>query len=225
MTISRTLTRPNRDTICPWTYLAKRRLSKALSQLPPDCPVTFKTVYKPYQLYPDASEEGEDKYTWYKKTRYGDSDEKMQKYTTLMSAYGADEGINFKFGGTVANTTHAHRLVQHYQEKKGSETADKIVNSLYRQYFEEERHPASEETLVRAATEAGIDEAEAKAFVEDKNEGLMEVKMAVRQQAGNQIDAVPYVVIEGKRRDMTLEGAREVDEYVTTLNKVIKESS
>ena len=65
-------------------------------------------------------------------------------------------------GGTVANTTHAHRLIQHYQETKGPEVADKIINSLYKQYFEEERHPSSDETLLRAATEAGIDEKEAK---------------------------------------------------------------
>lgn len=179
----------------------------------------------PYQLYPDASQEGEDKFAWYKKSRYGDSEEKMNMYTKLMSSYGAAEGINFKFGGIVANTTHAHRLIQHYQEKKGPETADKIVNSLYRQYFEEERHPSADETLLRAATEAGIDESEAKAFIEDRNEGLQEIKMLVREQAGNQIDAVPYIVFEGKRRDLQLEGAKEIDEYVSTLNKIIKESA
>jgi predicted DsbA family dithiol-disulfide isomerase len=52
----------------------------------------------------------------------------MKKYTTLMSAYGVAVGINFKFGGKVANTIDAHRLIQHYQEEMGPETADKIVN-------------------------------------------------------------------------------------------------
>jgi predicted DsbA family dithiol-disulfide isomerase len=73
------------DTICPWTYLAKRRLSKALSQLPSDSPVNFTVKYKPYQLYPEATQEGEDKYKWYRKSRYGDSDEKMKVYETLVS--------------------------------------------------------------------------------------------------------------------------------------------
>jgi len=212
------------DTICPWTYLAKRRLDKALAKLPPDSPVTFVVKYMPYQLYPDASQEGEDKYAWYRKSRYGDSEEKMKMYTTLMSAYGGAEGINYKFGGTVANTLQAHRLIQHYQEIKGPETANTIINSLYKQYFEEENHPSSQETLVRAATEAGIPQHEAKAFVEDESEGLMEVKALIRQQAGNGIDSVPYIVIEGKRRDLTLVGAREVDEYVRNLERIIKES-
>ena len=145
-------------------------------------------------------------------------------YTTLMTAYGVGEGINYKFSGTVANTLQAHRVIQHYQEKRGEAVADKIVSSLYRQYFEEERHPSSPETLLRATSEAGIPEAEAKAFIEDKDEGLMDVKMLMREQAGNGIDPVPYIVVEGKRRDITLEGCREVAEYLKALNQVVKES-
>ena len=114
----------------------------------------FSVKYLPYQLYPAASQAGEDKYEWYKKSKYDDSEEKMKMYTTLMSAYGATEGIEYKFGGTVANTLQAHRLIQHFQEVKGVEVADKIVNSLYRQYFEEEKHPSSSDTLLRAAMEA-----------------------------------------------------------------------
>lgn len=146
-------------------------------------------------------------------------------YTRVMGAYGEKEGINFKFGGIVANTLQAHRMIQHFQETKGPETADKIIDSLYKQYFEEEQHPSKESTLLRAAMDAGIDETEAKAFIEDKDEGLMEVKMAIREQASNQVDAVPYIVIDGKRRDLQLEGAKEVEEYVSALKKVIKESS
>ncbi|KAF2774502.1 thioredoxin-like protein [Teratosphaeria nubilosa] len=213
------------DTICPWTYLAKRRLAKALEQNPSDGPVNFTVKYLPYQLYPGATPEGEDKYEWYKKSRYGDSAEKMEMYNTLMSSYGNGVGINFKFGGTVANTLQAHRIIQHYQEIKGPETADKIINSLYRQYFEEEKHPSSPETLLTAATEAGIPESEAKAFIDDQDEGLMDVKMLIREQAGNGVDAVPYIVIEGKRRDITIEGCREVEEYVKELQRIIKEST
>lgn len=208
----------------PRTYLAKRRLSKALSQLPSDSPVSFSVKYMPYQLYPDASQDGEDKYEWYRKSRYGDSEQKMKMYTILMSSYGKGEGIEYKFGGTVANTLQAHRVIQHYQETKGPETTDRIVDSLYKQYFEDEQHPSSPETLLKATTEAGIPESDARAFIEDENEGMMDVKMLIREQAGNGIDAVPYIVIEGKRRDMTLEGCREVEEYVKALKQVIKES-
>jgi len=206
--------------------LAKRRLAKALEQInSSNQSVAFTVKYLPYQLYPEASQEGEDKYEWYRRSRYGDSEEKMKMYTTLMSAYGVSEGIKYKFGGTVANTLHAHRLIQHFQEERGPEIADKIVVSLYRQYFEEEKHPSSEETLLAAAIEAGISEQEAKSLIEDESEGMMEVKMLMREQAGNGVDAVPYVIFEGRKRDFTLVGCKEVDEYVKTLQQVIKESN
>ncbi|KAM0714457.1 hypothetical protein Q7P37_010244 [Cladosporium fusiforme] len=211
------------DTICPWTYLAKRRLTRALASLPADCPVDFTIIFKPYQLFPEASQEGEGKYEWYKRAKYGESEEKMQMYMVLMTAYGETENIKYKFGGTVANTLHAHRLIQHFQESKGSDVANALVDSLYRQYFEEEKHPSSTETLVAAASEAGIDEKEAKAFIEDESEGLVKVKMDVREQAGNGIDSVPYVVLEGKKRDITLVGCKEVDEYRKALEQIVKE--
>ena len=165
----------------------------------------------------------------------------MKMYTTLISAYGTPLGIDFRFDGTVANTLQAHRLVQHYQQVKGEEVATKILDckhhadscatallivhpALYSQYFEQAQHPSSPETLLKAAKAAGLDEAEAKAFIEDESEGLQDVKMLIGDQARNGIDAVPYVVIEGKRRDFTLEGAKETSEYAKVLEQVAKES-
>jgi len=213
------------DTICPWTYLAKRRLRKALSQVQTSHPSAHFTVkILPYQLYPDLPSTPQDKHTWYRRSRYGDSEEKMTLYTTLMSAYGVAEGIDFKFGGTMSNTLPAHRVIGYFQEEEGCETAERIVDGLYRLYFEEERDPSSKETLLEALAAAGIDEVEAKRVVEDEDEGLMDVKMLIQEQTGNGIDAVPYVVVEGKRRDFTLVGAKEVSEYVKTLEQCIKES-
>lgn len=193
--------------------------------MPQDAPVEFTVKYLPYQLYPDAPQEGEDKYAWYQKSRYGDSDEKMKMYTTLMSAYGVAEGIDFHFDGIVANTMHAHRVVQHFQRAKGITTANALVESLYRQYFEQEQHPSSGETLLKATADAGIAEAEARSIIIDnEDEGLAEVRLLMREQAGNGIDAVPHLVFIGRRRDITLEGCREVGEYTRALQSIIKES-
>lgn len=145
-------------------------------------------------------------------------------YTSLMTAYGKVESIDFKFGGMVANTLQAHRVIGHFQEARGAECADCIVAALYRKYFEEERHPSSEETLVGACVEAGVGEEEARGFVKDVDEGLVEVKRAVQEQKGNGVDAVPVVVLEGKRRDLTFTGAKEVEEYRKGLEQIIKES-
>lgn len=145
-------------------------------------------------------------------------------YQKLMSAYGQSAGINYKFGGTVANTLDAHRVIYNYQEKKGAKVADEIVSSLYSRYFENEQHPSSEDTLLAACKDAGIDEADAKKFIEGDDEEF-EVKMLMREQAGNGVDSVPYIVVEGRRRDITVQGAQEVGDYVKALETVIKESS
>ncbi|KAL2071111.1 hypothetical protein VTL71DRAFT_12346 [Oculimacula yallundae] len=216
------------DTICPWTYLAKKRLDEALRivrETDASEKVNFTVAYHPYQLYPEASQEGEDKFQWYKKSKYGDSAEKMMTYIKVMTAYGNTAGISYKFGGTVANTLPAHRVVQHFQETKGPIVADKLINSLYRQYFEEEKHPSSKETLMAACKEAGIDEKDAQTIIDDEYEGLQETKSKIREQAGNGVDSVPFVLVEGKRRDMTLQGAQEVAGYVKALQQVVKESN
>ena len=160
----------------------------------------------------------------YKTTKYSNSEEQMKKYTTLMSAYGTGVGIDFKFHGMVANTIDAHRMIQHYQEEMGPETVDKIVESLYAQYFEQEAHPSSPDTLLKAALHAGVDRSKAEALIGDEYEALPETKLLIREQASNGIDSVPYIVLEGKRRDVTLEGAKEVEEYLKEFDKIVKES-
>lgn len=129
----------------------------------------------------------------YKRTKYNNAEDQMKKYTTLMSAYGVGVGIDFKFHGTVANTLSAHRLIQHFQEEMGPETADKIVNSLYKQYFEEEAHPAAPTTLLKAALDGGVERSKAEAFIGDEYEALPETKLLIREQASNGIE---YVISE-----------------------------
>jgi predicted DsbA family dithiol-disulfide isomerase len=149
----------------------------------------------------------------------------MKMYTTLMAAYGASAGIEYKFGGTVANTLQAHRVIQHFQDAAGPMVANSLVNSLYRQYFEEEKHPSSAATLLHACKEAGIADEDAKKAVEDENEGLQETKMLIREQVGNGVDSVPFVIIEGRRRDITIQGANDIGDYIKALNQIVKESN
>jgi len=52
---------------------------------------------------------------------------------------------------------------------------------------------------------------------------MMDTRMAIREQKGN-TDAVPYIIIEGKRRDFTQEGAKEIEDYYKSLVQVAKES-
>ncbi|KAF2621141.1 thioredoxin-like protein [Macroventuria anomochaeta] len=110
-----------------------------------------------------------------------------------------------------ANTFHAHRILQYIQKHHGPEAAIKALESLYEQYFTQKAHPSSPETLLKACQAAG--------------EEAMETRMAVREQTGNGVDSVPHIVFEGRKRDFTLIGTKEVGEYVKTLKQVVKEAS
>ncbi|KAI4652527.1 uncharacterized protein J4E79_008833 [Alternaria viburni] len=215
------------DTICPWTYLAFIRLNQALANYRttnPSSPATFTLKLAPYQLYPDATQDGVDKYEWYKNEKYDGSEARMEKYMNVMRDLGKQEGIEFDFGGgVVANTLHAHRVLQWLQNNKEGGTALEAVKSLYMQYFEQRAHPSSHETLVKACMAAGLSEEEAKRVVEDNDEELRQTKAAIREQAGNGVDSVPYVVFEGRKRDFTCVGAKSVAEYEKVLGQVVKE--
>lgn len=224
---------------CVLTH-SRNSSARILPQVPQ---VDFTVRYNPYQLHPTLPAAGEDKYQWYLANMYNGNTDQMRKYTLVMSAHGVAEGLDFKFSGTIANTLNAHRVVQYFQEAKGTACADQLIScssltlqvvrqrrahvmvALYASYFEKEQSPSSRSTLLAACSAAGISDQEAKAVVDDENEGLSEVKMLIREQAGNGVDAVPYIVLEGKRRDITLQGCKEVAEYAKALQQIIKESS
>jgi predicted DsbA family dithiol-disulfide isomerase len=212
------------DTICPWTYLGFLRLKTALAQFTStSSKVHFTLRFAPYQLYPGFSTEGEDKYAWYLREKYDGDEDRMAKFVGYMTALGRAEGVEFDWHGTMANTLDAHRVLGWVQEERGVEAARKALESLYEAYFCRQAHPAEDATLLAACKAAGIEDGEGRVLVGDKSEGLMDVKGAIREQTGNGIDSVPYVVVEGRRRDFTLVGAKTVGEYVKVLEQVEKE--
>jgi predicted DsbA family dithiol-disulfide isomerase len=73
--------------------------------------------------------------------------------------------------------------------------------------------------------EAGISKEEAEKVVRDQDEGLQEAKMKIQEQTSNGVDLVPFVVLEGKRMDVTIQGANEVEDYVKAMEKIVKERS
>lgn len=133
----------------------------------------------------------------------------------------------------MANTMNAHRVLGYVQENAAdlvdenhaAGLASKVLDNLYAAYFADGKHPSSPETLLTALVAAGISQDKAKTIVEDENLGLADVKAKIREQSGNGVDSVPYVVFEGKRRDITIVGAKEVEEYVKVLEQVAKEAA
>jgi len=71
----------------------------------------------------------------------------------------------------------------------------KALDSLYKSYFEDAQSPSSMETLLKAARDAGLNEAEVKEYLES-GEDRMTIKNKIRMVNGD-IDGVPHIVICG----------------------------
>lgn len=99
-----------------------------------------------------------------------------------------------------------------------------VLQSLYRQYFERERSLVDEETISSALAEADISEAHVRTFLDDETLHRSSTLANMREQEANGIDAVPFIVIEGKKRDLHLEEAKEVQQYTKALETIIEES-
>lgn len=132
--------------------------------------------------------------------------------------------VPLTFTGPTGNSFHAHRVIQLVQESDGAAVTNRLVDELFRLYFAEGQHPAADDTLVAACIEAGVPEEKAKALVADREKGQKQVKEKIRN-VGMDIDAVPVVMVEGRRRDLTLTGLKQVADYVKALETVVKESS
>lgn len=167
-------------------------------------------------------------FDWYRDNKFSGSEEKTRMFITLMAQYGADVNISFSAltsgTGIMANTLDAHAVIQKVQGEKGSEMAGRVLDGLYTAYFEEGKHPSHADTLVDVCVQAGMSEEEAKETVDNRGDWTAETKRLIREQIGEGVDSVPTVRIEGRRRDLTLVGAKSVEDYVKAFVTIAKES-
>ncbi|PTB69757.1 thioredoxin-like protein [Trichoderma citrinoviride] len=203
--------------------LDTQALSNFRSSSPQSSSISYTLHFAPYQLNPDFPPEA-DRHKWYLENKHFGDDAAQRAFQEHMASVAEPLGIALRFDGRKGNTLHAHRVVQYFQDAKGAETASKLLDALYVRYFEKGEHPSTDETLVGACVEAGIPGEEARRVVEDKDLGLAEVKRRLRE-VSRDVDAVPVVVVEGRKRDITLIGAKEVGDYLKALEKIASESS
>ena len=139
------------DVVCPWCYVGKRRLAKALALLGDE--VKIDITYLPFQLNPDMPDAGMPR-SEYRKAKFG-SIERGRELDARVAAEGKGEGIEFAFERieTAPNTFRAHQLIDLAQESgKGQEAVD----ALFRAYFEEARDVGDAEVLKSIAKSCGV---------------------------------------------------------------------
>lgn len=149
------------DVICPWCFIGKRRLEKALKLL--DKPVRVRVVWRPFQLNPQMPSQGIERRA-YRTAKFG-SWEQSQARDAQVAVAGAEEGITFSFEkmARTPNTLDAHRLIWLAQ---GHGVQDAVVEKLFRGYFEEGLELNDQPVLVRLAVEGGIPRPEIERLLE-----------------------------------------------------------
>ena len=136
------------DPICPWCYIGKSGLDRALEKNP-DHP--FRIEWHPFQLNPDMPKAGMDRRE-YLETKFGGKDNAVRVYGQIaQAAEAAGLEINFEAIKTTPNTIDAHRLI-HWAGLEGRQTA--IVSKLFKAYFVEGRDIGAHDVLIDIAEAA-----------------------------------------------------------------------
>ena len=180
------------DVVCPWCYIGKRRLEKAIAQVADHVDVELE--YHPFELNPDMPIEGRNQKEYLKK-KFG-SEVKYQQIVEHVTDVAAQEGLKFDFEKQVIspNTRNAHRLIW-FAKKHGKQI--EMKEALMKAYFEQGIDLTKMENLISIATQAGIDPEKIKSFL-SSTEGMVEVTTSEMQNAQRGISGVPFYIINNQ---------------------------
>jgi predicted DsbA family dithiol-disulfide isomerase len=194
------------DVICPWCFIGKRRLEKALIGR------STAVRWHPFQLNPDMPREGIDRKS-YRIRKFG-SWERSQELDTQVAAAGQGEGIAFNFDrmARTPNTLDAHRVIWLAGE---SGVQDAVVETLFHAYFTEGRDLSDRATLADVAAGAGLDQAEVDDLLAGDG-GLDAVRAGEEEARRLGVAGVPFFVVN---RRFTLSGAQPPELFRQAFEK------
>lgn len=141
------------DVVCPWCFLGRKRLERAL-ELNPDIDVTVN--WRPFQLDATIPRHGKDRKR-YLQEKFGSS-ERIFEIHQQLTELGTEAGIDFDFEAIeiAPNTLDAHRLIR-WASQAAPNVQDAVVGILFSYYFEQGKDIGDHEVLLEAAGEAGMD--------------------------------------------------------------------
>lgn len=201
------------DVICPWCFLGKRRLDKALAQVPE---IEVQVVYRPFFLDPTIPEEGIDRQQ-YMLGKFGA--ERLKTIHDPLIAAGKEDGIAYAFDQITRtpSSLNAHRLIR-WAHLIGSQAT--VKEALFMAYWCWGKDISDIDVLKPIAIVNGLNGDEIKALLasdEDKAAVYEEAQMA--QQMG--VTGVPTFVLNQK---YGMVGAQPVTALVEMIRKVAAES-
>ncbi|TWU49337.1 DsbA family oxidoreductase [Rubripirellula reticaptiva] len=198
------------DVICPWCYIGKRRLEKAIAAL--DGQHDVRVHWHPFQLNPTMPKEGIIRKEY--RTRKFGSWERSMELDAKAIAVGETEGILFALDKTerTPNTVDAHRIIW-LADQHGCQ--DAVVEGLFRAYFTEGQDIGNYQALIDVAAEAGLDRQAAEEML-NSEDGMDVIAQAGKRSRQHQVDGVPFFIINNA---ITLSGAQAPETFLDAFKQ------
>ncbi|HTH55235.1 MAG TPA: DsbA family oxidoreductase [Cyclobacteriaceae bacterium] len=199
------------DVVCPWCYIGKRRIEKAIDKLKND--FDFEVEYHPFELNPTMPAEGRNQKE-YLAAKFG-GEEQYHQITDRTAKTAAQEGLNFDFSKqtTSPNTFQSHRLIA-FAKTKGKQA--ELKEALMSAYFEKGIDLTKTQNLISIASEHGLDPEVTEQFL---NSDSLAAEVRLEEQLNYQrgISGVPFYIINNK---YGVSGAQPAEVFVNALTEI-----
>jgi predicted DsbA family dithiol-disulfide isomerase len=202
------------DVVCPWCFIGKRRLEKALSLFEHRDEVVIR--HRAFQLQPDIDTTQPTKA--YLAEKYRMAEAQVEEMQANVCAIADGEGLCYNLDETLSgNTFDAHRLLL-WAQTIGKQ--DELLEVMYSAYFEKSLPLFSHEDLIQVCSAAGIKEGDVRAILQSDNFSPQVLEdRALATQLG--ATGVPFFVIDMK---YGISGAQPLEAFTQTLNTAWQES-
>ncbi|MEE1938087.1 DsbA family oxidoreductase [Streptomyces sp. TRM 70361] len=199
------------DVVCPWCYIGKRRLERALADFGHADEVAV--VWRSFQLDPSFPRGVRQPVPEMLAKKTGASPEQVRAMNERVTELAAREGLDYALERTVmVNTVDAHRLT-HLAKEHG--LGGRAHERLLRAQLVEARTLDDPDTLVRLGTEIGLDEAEARRVVTG-DAYAREVEADIREARTLGVTGVPFFAFN---RAFAVSGAQPAETFLTALRR------
>jgi len=201
------------DVVCPWCFIGKRRLEKAIA-LKPEIPVAVR--YRPYFLNPWVPRAGISR-TEYLTTKFGSVERYMANAPRVAEAARA-EGLTYNMNAIARqpNTIDCHRLILWSGE---SGDPARMKQRLMELYFTEGGDLTDKEVLVKAAQDCGMDgDAIRRRLATEEDVESISAEAESAKTAG--IEGVPCFILGGM---FAISGAQAPDYLADAIERAFAE--
>ncbi len=203
------------DTVCPWCYIGKKRLERALAQRPD---LEVEIGWRPFQLNPDMPAEGADR-AQYLAAKFGNSD-RLKEMSQHLANMAAGEGIAVDMDRQkrIPNTLASHSVMRWAAE---AGVQHRLAEILFRRYFTDGQDIGDHAILADAAAEAGMDRAQVLAdLASGKDRDTVAAEDQLARDMG--ISGVPCFIID---RKYAVSGAQDPAMFLQVFDKVLAEET